>query len=327
MPQPGGGHAVAMWDCIVIGGGAAGLSATLVLGRAKRQTLMIDAGRQSNLAARQVGGLLGQDGRAPADFYAAGRAEVASYPGVVVRHGAEVVDGERTADGHRVTLADGTSECARRLLLATGMQYRPPELPGVAELWGKTVFHCPFCDGWEMRDRPLAVLARGEKALAESLMLRGWSDDVVLLTDGPSELDGPACERLNAAGVRIDQRPVARLIGADGQLSGIEFADGDRLDRCGLLAETTLHQRSDLADRLGARSGESTPLAQHPIDVDGMGRTAAPEVFAAGDVSAQVPQVAAAMSAGLIAATSTVQSLLAEDSGLPFPPWRDDAGE
>src|SRR5690606_30300537 len=91
LPPPGGGHAVAMWDCIVIGGGAAGLSATLVLGRAKRQTLMIDAGRQSNLAARQVGGLLGQDGRAPADFYAAGCAEVASYPGVVVRHGAEVV--------------------------------------------------------------------------------------------------------------------------------------------------------------------------------------------------------------------------------------------
>lgn len=313
-----------MWDCIVVGGGAAGLSATLVLGRAKRQTLLIDAGRQSNLAARRVGGLLGQDGRVPADFYAAGRAEVASYPGVMVCHGGEVVDGERCDGAYRLTLADGSSQWARRLLLATGMEYRPPALPGVAELWGKTVFHCPFCDGWEVRDQPLAVLARGEKAVAETLMLRGWSDDVVLLTDGPGGLDDPARDRLTAAGVRIDERPVAELVGADGQLEQIVFDDGDRLERRGLLAATTLHQRSGLAERLGARSGESTPLAQHPIDVDGMGRTTAPCVFAAGDVSAQVPQVAAAISAGLVAATSVVQSLLADDTGLPFPPWRDE---
>ena len=130
------------WDCIVVGGGAAGLSAALVLGRARQRTLVIDAGGQSNRDADGIGGLLGHDGRSPADFYAAGRDELAAYPTVQLRSG-EVVSGERLDEGFALELADGDRVAARRVLLATGMDYRHPALRGIAERWGRSVFHCP----------------------------------------------------------------------------------------------------------------------------------------------------------------------------------------
>ena len=288
-----------VWDCIIVGGGAAGLGAALVLGRARGRTLLVDAGDQSNLAAHGIGGLLGHDGRSPAGLYAIGRDELAAYPSVQLRTGA-VVAGERVADVFELELGDGRRERARRVLLATGMEYRPPSLPGLAELWGRSVFHCPFCHGWEVRDQPLAVLARGEKAVHAALLLRGWSDDVVLLTDGPAGLDDDDLLRLAAAGIPIDERPVAELVSRADELAAIVFADGSRLLRSGLLVATTLHQRSRLAEQLGADHGDPTPLAADPVSVDALCRTIAPGVFAA---------------------TAVVQSLLADDVGLPAPAW------
>ena len=311
-----------LWDCIIVGGGAAGLSAGLVLGRARRHTLLIDAGAQSNLAAHGIGGLLGHDGRPPAELYATGHRELAAYPSVELRIG-EVVGGERMDGVFVLELGDGRRVRTRRVLLATGMEYRPPPLPGLTPLWGRSVFHCPFCHGWEVRDQPLAVFAQGEKAVHAALLLRGWSDDIVLLTDGPAGLDHDDRLRLATAGVRVDERPVAELAAADGELAAIVFADGSRLERRGLLVATTLHQRSRLAQQLGADYGDPTPVAVDPLDVDQLWRTTAPGVFAAGDVSAHMPQVAAAIAAGSQAATAVVQSLLAEDVGLPVPAWRE----
>jgi thioredoxin reductase len=312
------------WDCVVVGGGAAGLSAALVLGRARRRTLLVDAGQQSNLAAHGVGGLMGHDGRPPAELYETGRRELAAYPSVELRTG-EVVAGERAGDVFELELADGRRERTRRVLLATGMEYRPPNIKGLRECWGTSVFHCPFCDGWELRDQPLAVLARGEKAIHSALLLRGWTDDLVLLTDGTADLDDEDRGRLAAAGVKIDERPVAELVGHDGELEAVRFTDGGRLECRGLLAATTLHQRSPLAEQLGAEPGEATPFGEMPVKVDGLCRTTAPGVFAAGDLSTQLPpQVASALAAGSLAAVSVVQSLLADDCGLPVPDWSED---
>ena len=155
------------WDCIVVGAGAAGLSAALVLGRARQRTLVIDAGGQSNRDAHGIGGLLGNDGRPPAEFYAAGRDELAAYPTVRLRSG-EVLGGARRGAGFVLELADGSREVARRVLLATGMDYRFPALPGIVERWGRSVFHCPFCHGWEVRDQPLGVLDRGATGVRTS---------------------------------------------------------------------------------------------------------------------------------------------------------------
>lgn len=302
------------WDCIVVGGGAAGLSAGLVLGRARRRTLLVDAGQQSNRAAHGIGGLLGHDGRPPGELYEAGRREIAAYPSVEVRT-AEAVTGERAGDVFELELSGGRRERTRRVLLATGMEYRPPALPGLAELWGRSVFHCPFCHGWEVRDQPLAVLANGERAVHSSLLLRGWSDDVVLLTGGPAEIDGDARSRLAAARVVIDERPVAELASSNGELEAIVFIDGTRLARSGLLVATTLHQRSQLAEQLGVGFGEPTPAAANPIAVDELCRTTVPGVFAAGDnTSTQISQVASAIATGSLAASSVVRSL-AEDVG------------
>lgn len=311
-----------MWDCIVVGGGAAGLSAGLVLGRARRRTLVVDAGNQSNRPAHGIGGLLGHDGRPPAELYEIGRRELAGYPGVEVRTGV-AVSGQRCDDGFVIELADGRREGTRRVLLAMGMEYRPPPLPGLTELWGRSVFHCPFCHGWEVRDQPLAVLANGERAVHSSLLLRGWSDDVVLLTDGPAELDDDDRGRLGSAAVGIDERPVAELLSRDGELTAVAFSDGTCLERRGLLVATTLHQRSALAEQLGVGFAQPTPVAESPIEVDALCRTTTPGVFAAGDLSAQMPQVAAAVAAGSLAAAAVVQSLLSDDYGLPVPEWRE----
>ncbi|ORB66233.1 NAD(P)/FAD-dependent oxidoreductase [Mycolicibacterium tusciae] len=310
-----------IWDCIIVGGGAAGLSAGLVLGRARRRTLLVDAGAQSNLPAHGIGGLLGHDGRSPAELYEIGRSELSVYPSVEVRSG-EVVTGERSEGDFVLQLADGTRERTRRVLLATGMEYRPPELPGLAQLWGGSAFHCPFCHGWEMRDQPLAVLARGPRAVHSALLLRGWSDDIVVLTDGPDGLEDDDRVRLAHANITIDERRVAELDSENGELSAVVFTDGTRLARKGLLVATTLHQRSNLAEALGAEPADPTPVAQNPIAVDGFYRTTAPGVFAAGDLSVQMPQVAAAIASGSHAAAAVVQSLMADESGLAVPEGR-----
>lgn len=314
-----------IWDCIVVGGGAAGLSAGLVLGRARRKTLLIDAGEQSNLAAAGIGGLLGHDGRPPAELYALGRSELGSY-GVQIRAG-EVTDIGRADGAFTVCVADGATERTRRVLLATGMAYLPPELPGMDGLWGRSVFHCPFCHGWEVADRPLAVLARGDRAVHLALLLRCWSEDIVVLGDGSADLDDAGRARLSGAGVKVDERTVAALDAADGELSAVVFADGSRLPRRGLLVAVGMRQRDRLAARLGVDITAPGPAAEDPVGVDPLCRTSIPGVFAAGDLTAEMPQVAAAVAAGSRAAAAVVQSLAADDYGLALPGVAAGGGE
>jgi thioredoxin reductase len=306
------------WECAVVGAGAAGLSAALVLGRARRRTIVIDDDQQSNRAAPVMGGLLGYDQRPPAELYAAGTRELASYPSVEYRRG-HVDSGRRVDSGFILDLDDGESVHARRVLLATGMRYCPPDLPGLSELWGTTVFQCPFCHGWEMRDKRLASMAVGEEAVSSALMLRGWTDDVVVLTDGRTDLSPADVNALQAAGITIDDRRVAELISADGRLTDIAFADGTCLARDGLLVEAPLRQRSPLAQQLGATC---TPgrLGTDPLEVDALHRTGVGGVFAAGDSCAEHPDLAGAMVGGATAAKIIVQSLLADEYGLPYPP-------
>jgi thioredoxin reductase len=303
---------------VVVGGGAAGLSAALVLGRARRRTVVIDAAEQSNRASPVIGGLLGYDQRPPADLYAAGRRELSSYPSVEYRRG-QVRCGRRCDGGFVLEVDDGEPIRARRVLLATGMLYCPPEIPGLAELWGTSVFQCPFCHGWEMRDKRLAALAAGDDAVHAALMLRGWSDDVVVLTDGHSDLSPADANALRSVDVAIDDRRIVELIGHDGELTEIAFADGTRMQRDGLLVEAPLRQRTPLAEQLGATCAPS-PLAADAIGVDEIHRTDVGGVFAAGDACTQQPHLAGAVAAGSQAAMIIVQNLLADEFGLPYPP-------
>jgi thioredoxin reductase (NADPH) len=296
-----------LYESLVIGGGAAGLSAALVLGRARCDVLLVDAGEPSNRVAHAVGGLLAQEGTAPGELYAAGREQLAGYPSVELRDG-EVVALERRDDGtFRAQLGDGSEAAARRLLLATGMEYVPPDLPGVAERWGGAVFHCPFCHGWEVRNGALAVLGDGDQAVYKALLLRGWSEDVVLL----GQVDAEGRAKLDAAGVPVDERPVVAVTGE----ATVVFAEGAELPRDGLLVAAPMRQRSEVAAALGLELGHAGTIA-----VDDFGRTSVPGVFAAGDVAGTIQMVPAAMGAGGRVGSFVRHSLLAEAHGLPFPP-------
>ena len=266
-------------DALVVGGGPAGLSAALVLGRARKRVLVLDTGRPANAAsANAIGGLLSQDGVTPSELRRNGREQLAEFPTVEVRNGA-VVDAHPLVTGLSVKLDDGPDLRARSLVLAHGLRYDPPPLPGVAPLWGRSVFHCPFCDGWEVRDRPLAVHGNGPVAARSALVLSGWSNDVVLCTDGPADLDGER-DTLRRAGVRVREEAITRLVGGDGRLDRIEFLDGPAERREALFVRTTREQPNGLADALGCRLGDGSTIE---TDVDG--RTGIPGVYAAGDAA------------------------------------------
>jgi thioredoxin reductase len=280
-----------------------------VLGRARRRTLLVDAGDQSNRPSPGVGGLLGNDGRPPVELYALGRQELAGYPAVTVLDG-EVVRAGGEQDAFSLELADGTAIAARRIVRATGMAYRHRALDGIAERWGRSVFHCPFCHGWEHRDQPLCALDSEATGVHRGLLLRLWSDDVTLLTDGPAALAPDERDRLTSAGVTIDERPVAALRGPGAELEAVVFADGSERACGGLLVAVELQQRSALAGQLGVTFQEAGPVSVDAIAVDARCETNVPGVFAAGDASTQMPSVAYAIAAGHLAAAMAVQSLL-----------------
>ena len=302
-------------DVLIVGGGAAGLNAALVLGRARRDVVLLDAGRQSNLPAHAVGGLIAQEGVAPSALYAAAHAQLEGYPSVRVETG-EAAEVERLDDGSfRAGLAAGGELRARRVLLATGMDYAAPDLPGVAERWGGAVFHCPFCHGWEVRDGALAVLGDGETGIFKALLLSGWSDDVVLVGRGFEATDRA---KLEAARLPIDEREV---VAVRGERATLVFADGSELPRDAVLVAAPLRQRSSLASALGVELEPAGTIA-----VDEFGRTSVAGVFAAGDVAGMIQMVAAALGAGGKTGALMHMSLLAEDHDLAFPPGATPTG-
>jgi thioredoxin reductase len=292
-----------LYDCVVVGAGAAGLSAALVLGRARVKTLVVDAGQQSNLASTGIGGLLGADGSPPAAFYAQARAEVGKYDAVQLRDGL-VAGGARDDDGVFALTLDGGEEVrARRVLLATGMTYNLPDVPGFAEAWGHDVFHCPFCHGWEHRDRPLGVLAGGGSGHHRALLLAQWSDDVTLYVNGEDDdLTPEQLDDVRARGIAVETQPLARF-GA----GVVTLGDGTTKPCEGMLVPVTLHQRSPLAAQLGAElSSEVTPLHADAIVANPMQTGLA----AAGDAAGVMPSVANAVAAGSNAASMIVGSLV-----------------
>ena len=225
----------------------------------------------------------------------------------------------RVEGGFELQVDDESPVLTRRVLLATGMRYSQPEIPGLAELWGRSVFQCPFCHGWEMRGKRLAALATGELAVHAAVMLRGWTDDVVLLTDGHPEMSAADKRTLRSADVTVDHRRIVELVGESGELTAVAFDDGTRLARDGLLVEAPLKQRSRLAEQLDVWCTPDT-MGPQPVVVDALFRTRVDSVFAAGDACTAEPHLAGAIDAGSRAAMIIVQSLLADEFGLPYPP-------
>ena len=295
-------------DVAVVGGGPAGLSAALVLGRARLSVLVLDAGCPSNAVSPAIGGLLTHRRVDAAALRADARAQLAPLPTVTVAPG-EVRDAAPLpAGGIALTTADARTLHARAVLLAQGLRYEPPAVPGMDDLWGRSVLHCAFCDGWEVRDLQLAVLGRGADGARLALNVRQWSPDVVLFTDGPAELDGRR-GLLEDAGVRVREEPLAALEGRGGQLERVRLADGSAEARDALFVRPSIRRPDDLAPALGCET-----TAAGLVATDGHGRTTVPGVYAAGDVATEaVRSIAIAVGSGARAAHSVVLDLVAQD--------------
>lgn len=295
------------YDCIVVGAGPAGLSGALMLGRCRRSVLVCDAGEPRNAQSDGLHGYLTRDGMHPGEFLRLARKDLERYSTVDFHRG-EVLDARRTSGGFSVVCAGGLRLSARKLLLATGVVDEVPDIDGIRELYGKSVHHCPYCDAWEWRDQPLAVYGRGESGLALALGLTVWSDDVVLCTDGPSGLSEDEEEELSQAGIEVREDAVVRLEGNDGFLDRVVFADGDPLPRRALFFYSGQHQRSQLAQQLGARFN-----SKGTVDTGSCEVTNVPGLYVAGDASKDVQFVIVAAAEGSEAGMAINQVLLKED--------------
>jgi thioredoxin reductase len=287
------------------------------LGRARRRVLVVDAGQPRNRFARSSHGFLGQDGRSPAAILDTFRAQVLAYP-TAQFHAGEAKDAHAIGDGtFAVELSSGISLRARRLILATGVVDELPSIPGLAERWGATVLHCPYCHGYEVADGRLGVLATSEVAVHKSLLLLDWSADITLFTNGAILPDADQQGVLAARGVRVETRAVDALVGDAPGLTGVRLQDGDLVTLDALFTPTRTHMASPLAERLGCAFDEGPfgPI----VRTDARKETSVPGVYCAGD-AARVPHNATwAAADGATAGVSAHQSLALAPSAAAMP--------
>lgn len=294
------------YDVVIVGGGPAGLQAALTLGRARKRVLLCDAGPRRNAAAEHVHNFVTRDGTPPDELRGVARAQLAAYPNVELRDvRVEAIAGERGA--FAVTLADGAI-AARRIVLATGMIDEAPAIEGLRELWGRAIFQCPYCHGWEVQDRRWGFLTRADAPhLAPfALMVRGWTRDVTVFTNG-DELATEVRASLEAAGIRIETGAIARLVGDNGRLEAIELAGGARVP-CDALFTHPTQRQLPLVVALGVALD-----AEGYVQVDPMRReTSVPGIYAAGDLTTRAQAAILGAAGGMQAAAMINAELTAE---------------
>jgi thioredoxin reductase len=294
-----------VYDTLIVGGGPAGLSAALMLGRCRRRVMLCDTGSPRNARARALHGFLTRDGTPPLELLDMGRRELTEY-GIESRHIA-VIDIAQAPDSFDVTLADDTRVRARTVLLASGICDDIPAIPGLADCFGTTVHHCPYCDGWEVRDRRLVVVGQRAKAAGLALALKTWSDSVVLCSHGPAGLRRAQRDQLAAHGIEIDERIIANVEHTEGRVRHLTFK-GDQTRECdAVFIANGQRQQSDLAGKLGCALTK-----QGLVKTDHLGQTCVPGLYVVGDASRDVQFVVVAAAEGAKAAVGINKALQAK---------------
>jgi thioredoxin reductase len=295
-----------MYDVVIVGGGPAGLSAATILGRARRRVLLCDDGRYRNDVSGALHGFLSRDGIHPAELRRIAREQLERYE-VEVR-AVRVTAARPRERGFEIRLEDGALLDCRKLLLATGVEDQLPPVEGMQRFFGSGVFHCPHCDGWEVRDRPLAAYGTAKSGAEMAVALKAWSADVALCTDGPAGLRQDEAARLKHAGIPVYQQKIARLEGA-AELEQIVFRDGQSLPRHAIFLSTTPAQRCDLAASLGCDFTQKGTVRTGKLE-----GTNIPGLFVAGDASRDVQLAVVAAAEGAKAAIAIHSALEQEDA-------------
>ena len=316
------------YDVVVIGGGAAGLSGAVALARSRRSVLVVDAGQPRNAPAAGVHNYPGREGMPPGDLLAAGRAELAGYGGELA---AGVVRAVHRQDDDRfgVTLDDGRAVTARRLLVATGLVDELPDLPGVAERWGRDVLHCPYCHGWEVRDQAIGILATGPTAVHQALLFRQLSDDVTFFRHTGPELPDDEAAQLGALGIRLVDGEVAGLEVTDDRLTGVRLTSGYVVPRSVVVVAPRFTANDQVLAPLGLVAAAQEMHGQvvgSAIAADPTGASAVPGVWVAGNVSDLSAQVVVSAAAGLRAGARINADLVVEDARAAVVARREMAG-
>ena len=284
-----------MVDVLIVGGSVAGLSAATYLGRMRRQVFIVDSGKPCNRFSHASHGFLTRDGVDPAELLQIGRAQVQAYPTVTLQAGLVTAIQPQPA-GFTATLADGTTVATRKVLLAMGLRDHLPELANVEQFWGRSAFHCPYCDGWEVRDQPLAIQGNGEGALHRTKLLLNLTDDLVICTDGPATFSEDEWHFLHERKVRVIETPLTGITGQGEQMDTLHFADGSTLARHAIFLNLRTSQQSDLAAALGFEVN-----AMGFVQADAQGRTNVAGVYAAGDMTSPLRAVIFAAAQGAAA--------------------------
>jgi thioredoxin reductase len=311
-----------MYDVVIVGGGAAGLSAAQMLGRTRRSVAVVDGGQPRNAPAEGVHGFLSRDGIDPAELLAIGRAEAEHYGAVIVR-GEAVAAGGDVHRGFEVTLNDGGQLRGRRLLLATGLVDELPDVPGLQERWGKDVLHCPFCHGWEVQDQAIGILGNGPWSVHQALLFRQWSSNITLFLNGRTVPSDGELEQLAARGIKVVAGAVEAVRVENDALRGVALAGGPEVAVDAVVVGARVHSR------LAAFSGLGLSPSPHPmgignyLETDADGATAVPGVWAAGNVTDLRAQVLASAAAAAWTAVVINNHLMAEELDRDVSAYRE----
>ena len=296
------------WDTVIIGGGPAGLAAALVLGRCRRRVLVCDDGKPRNRASKALHGFLTRDGIPPAEFLNLARHELQRYENVMLLN-SEVTDVARDSKNTFRVLIDGhRSERTRKVLIATGVVDQLPPIARIEEFWGKSVHQCPYCDGWELRDAPIAVYGKRARGLEMARAITAWTSDIALCTDGRAGFSEEVREHLQRNGVQVVEESISELEGEDGQLEAVVFKGGRRLPRRALFFDTPCISRSQLARKLGCQITRKGAIRCGQYEA-----TSVPGVFVAGNLIKDVQLAIVAAAEGTRAAFGINRSLTRED--------------